>query len=328
LRTPTCLVIRPDVCYEGNIVSFFHWGLCALATAVLLSVYVWVGVGFWRLHRDDFTRLSVWVLTHQPGLIANFATSRPRLLARANGMALDALSNARVVKVCLAWPIFVPRFRDVLEFARFSSRILGDERTDALSERLKGLGLLQADEDDVKAGERFRDGFLVRRLDEELVAVFWHESAEGQRSPGPRKVVPLRVPAERRIRAIAQAFQKWGLYSHVAEGSTQSRGGLSLPYVVIYEPHNLGRAPTLKAFGALARGDARRTWERLTGAPARARDSLRREELDPFEAFGFDVGGNRPATRGVADDEETLARRAENAYRRFLLSTRSLPREG
>ncbi|MCA2958707.1 MAG: hypothetical protein IOD12_00550 [Silvanigrellales bacterium] len=312
--------------------SLFILGLAALPVCVVAATYVYLGLGFWRLHRDDFTRLSVYILTHQSGLIANFAGSRPALLSRMNSLALDALSFPRVAKVVLLWPLFLSRFREVLEFARFTSRILGDERTDALAERLRQMGLHQADEDDVKSGDRFREGFLVRRLDDDLVAVFWHEaspdagaSRSGDRPPSlPRNVLPLRVPAERRVRSIAQLFQRWGFYTHVAEGLARSRGGKPLPYVVVYEPHSMGRAPSLRAFRALARADAELLLRKFLGdsfakdADA-ASDSEKEFCVDTFGLPGFDV-------RGEAQEESEVARKAERAYRRFLLSTQTLSR--
>ena len=334
LAYPRVFGYRADVTYEGNFVSFFAAGLIALPVLAFLSAYVYVGVGFWRLHRDDFTRLSVYILTHQPGLIANFAASRPRLLERMNSLALDALSFQRLTKVVLLWPLFVPRFRQVLEFARFSSRILGDERTDALADRMREMGLVQADEDDVKSGERFRDGFLVRRLDDELVAIFWHEvSAESGAGGGAplvrpagfsRKVVPLRVPAERRVHSIARTFQKWGFYTHVAEGLARDRGK-ALPYVVVYEPFSLGTAPAASAFAGLIRSDVRRLWARFTGTvETRAPNAF--DRIDAFEAYSFGVDGRAPGYGhgpggASAQDEKTTAMRAETAYLRFLNST-------
>jgi len=282
-----------------------------LLAFILCAVHVYVGFAFWRLHRDDFTRLSVYILTHQAGLIANFAKGRPRLLRFSNALALDALSFPRLLKVFLAWPWYVFRYRDVLEFARYSSRVLGDERTDALSERLESIGLPRADRDDVKSSDRFVEGFLVRRLDEELVAVFWHEthSAGGEGSHhteplGTRKIVPFRVPGERRVKFIAQAFGRWGLYSHVVEGQARARNGRSLPYVVVFEPFTLGTKPSVGAFTALARDDLYSLGARFIGNPTRA---LTRE-------FAFEDETDEGISRDL---------RAERAYRRFLLAIQS-----
>lgn len=343
---------RPDVAYEGNFVSVFVLGVILVPVFALVAVYAYVGVGFWRLHRDDFTRLSVYILTHQAGLIANFSASRPKLFRQMNALALDALSFPRVAKVVLLWPVFLSRFREVLEFARFSSRVLGDERTDALAGRLSGVGFAQADPDDVKSSDRFKEGFLVRRLDDELVAVFWHEGSRpaaptgpaGEHRMLPRNVVPLRVPAERRVRAIAQLFQRWGLYSHVAEGFARSKAGKPLPYVVVYEPYSLGRSPRLHAFKKLLQADVHTLLRRVRGDSWQPGSESHRTakrhplgaSLDSSEFDSFGMAGVGGAGAGAGDslgfgsdqerDEAEWAMRAERAYQRFLLATQTFSR--
>jgi hypothetical protein len=241
-------------------------------------MHLYVGVSFWRVHKDAFTKMSVFVLTHQSGLIANYSAGKPRLLRQANVLALDALSFQSLLKVFLGWPLYFFRYRSVLKFLSQASKVLGDPVMESLQQRLLNMGFAQADAHDIKSMPYFVEGFLVRRLDAELIAVFWHTPEISDKSSktrpltgitGLRKnnVHALKVPAEKRIQSLSQAFSRWGLYPQVIQGRARSQTGASLPYLVVYDPFQFGNNWSFENVVFCLKQDFSRSKSYLSGHP-------------------------------------------------------------
>ena len=279
----------------------FIFGLVLFA--FLFSAFIYIGVSFWRVHKETFLRLSLYDLTQQTGLIANFGEHSATSLKALNTVAMDALSFNRLLKLFLAWPVYAIRFRQALNFAAYSSRLLGDEKTESLKQSLLEQGFPQADVADQKSKEHFQEGFLIRRLDEDLVSVFWHspnQSGQGSisdKSPNSLlnsgKVLQFRVPTHVRMQRL-QAFlaRKTGS-PYWAQG--QAQGQALLPYVVVYEPFSFGSPFKLK--------DALEVLKKDLGA-------LRNKIIGPNQRK------HMPFTPDFGPDL-----RAEKAFARFLKST-------
>jgi hypothetical protein len=264
----------------------------------IISVsYLYIGAAFWRVHKETFLRLSIYDLTQQIGLIENFGENYLGGLKALNRVALDTLSFHRLMKLFLGWPVYLITFHRALNFAAYSSRLLGDEKTEKLRCDLLDQGFPQADFDPQKRKAFFKEGFLIRRLDEELVSVFWHtpHGPEGVRSEPPSQasspfanVLRFRVPTQVRMQRLQEFVSKREGSPYWAQGNNQK----TTPYIVIYEPYSFGKVFAFKDVALQIRKDLRSLAKRLVegGNSAKlvhenSRLSLQNSDLRAEKAF-------------------------------------------